>query len=398
MKDTPVDRAGIESIVFWLLDGARSVATPDHIVQELCERLVDSGVCLNRVAVFARTLHPSVFGRAFIWKPGEDTKIIPVGYDIVESDAYRQNPVMRVTKNGESIRRSLNASARAEFSILDELSAEGATDYLAIPLVFTDNSVHAISFASSREGGFNDDELWVTERIQLPLARVAEIYAFKRTAQVLLDAYLGHQSGTRVLKGKIRRGDGDRINAVIWFTDLRHSTDLADQLPQAEFLSLLNDYFEAMAGSVLEHDGEVLRFIGDAALAIFPVGEHPTQSVVTACRAAGRAALTALTRIDGLNTVRREQSQPLIEVGIGLHLGDVTYGNVGAENRLEFTVIGAAANEAARIESLCKPLNKTLLASAAVVKNLEGNWHSMGLQPLRGVGREIEVFSPVDST
>ena len=335
----------------------------------------------------------SVFGRAFIWKPGQPTKIVPVGFEIVESDSYQQNPLERVVTSGEPLRRSLTSATRAEFAILEELAREGATDYLVIPLIFTDGSVHAISFASAREGGFGDDDLWAMNRIQLPLARVAEIYAFKRTAQVLLDTYLGHQTGTRVLNGMIRRGDGERINAVIWFTDLRHSTDLADQLPQDEFLSLLNDYFETMAGSVLDHDGEVLRFIGDAALAIFPVGDDPQAGVASACCAAASAACDALKGIETLNTSRREQSQPLIEVGIGLHLGDVTYGNVGAENRLEFTVIGAAANEAARIEGLCKTLKKPLLASAEVVTHLEEEWQSMGSHPLRGVGREIDIFA-----
>ena len=392
MNDDPVNRVAVEEIVSWLLDGARSEGRPDEIVQELCRRIVESGVPLARAAVFVRTLHPSVYGRAFLWKPGEETKIIPVGYDILDSNAYTHNPVMKVVESSQPVRRSLSAADRAEFSILEELAQAGATDYLALPLVFTDNTVHVVSFASSRVGGFSEDDLWAMHRIQLPLARVAEIYAFRRTAQVLLDTYLGHQSGSRVLKGMIRRGDGDRINAVIWFTDLRHSTDVADQLPQPEFLSLLNDYFEAMAGSVLEHHGEVLRFIGDAALAIFPIGAE-ADGAATACRAAAAAANDALQRIQTLNTDREQHSQPLIEVGIGLHLGDVTYGNVGAENRLEFTVIGAAANAAARIEGLCKTLKRPVLASAEVVSHLEDVWESMGSHPLRGVGREIEIYA-----
>ena len=392
MSDPPLNRDVIENLATWLLDGARTVSTPHHIVDEMGDRLTRAGLPLVRLAVFVRTLHPSVFGRAFIWRPGEETQIAPVGYEIGRSSAYRQNPLVQVVTSGERLRRSITAQSREEFSVVEELAGEGATDYLALPLHFTDNSVHVISFASAREEGFSNDDLWAMERIQLPLARVAEIYAFRRTAQVLLETYLGHQSGAQVLKGMIRRGDGERINAVIWFTDLRHSTDLADQLPQTEFLALLNDYFEAMAESVLEHDGEVLRFIGDAALAIFPVGKDPDDATI-ACRAAAAAAHDALERIRALNTRRQEHSQPLIEVGIGLHLGDVTYGNVGAENRLEFTVIGAAANEAARIESLCKSLKKPVLASAAVVTHLEDHWESMGAHPLRGVGREIEVYA-----
>ena len=395
VSDAPVNQNHLDDLVTWLLDGARSVATPNAVVQEMCARLQDAEIALARAAVFVSTLHPSVFGRAFIWRPGQEVGIFPVGYDIVDSGSYRDNPVAMVIETGEPLRRSLATAAdRAEFSIFEDLGEDGATDYLAAPLVFSDHSVHVVSWASARAGGFSDDELEALERIRLPLARVAEIYAFKRTARVLLDTYLGHQTGERVLKGMIRRGDGERINAVIWFTDLRHSTDLADQLPHQEFLGLLNSYFEAMAGAVLDHGGEVLRFIGDAALAIFPVEAAPGEGVVSACRSAGNAALDALQRIEVLNAQRHEQSEPLLEVGIGLHLGDVTYGNVGAENRLEFTVIGAAANEAARIEGLCKTVHRPLLASTPVATHLEGEWDSMGRHALRGVGREIEVFSP----
>jgi adenylate cyclase len=204
-------------------------------------------------------------------------------------------------------------------------------------------------------------------------------------ARNILDAYLGPAAGEKVLSGQIRRGDGQDINAVIWFCDLRDSTPLADSMSRRDFLALLNEYFECVLGPVLEQGGQVLRFIGDAALAIFPVGARPAE----ACAKALAAAREALARMDKLN---RGRSRPL-RFGIGLHLGELTYGNIGTPSRIEFTVIGAAANEAARIESQCKVLNVDLLVSDRVARALPEAWRSLGSHTLRGVGDKMELFT-----
>ncbi len=202
-------------------------------------------------------------------------------------------------------------------------------------------------------------------------------------------AYLGRHAGEKVLAGHIRRGDGGDIHAVIWFCDLRDSTPLADSMSRQDFLRLLNDYFECVLGPVMERGGEVLRFIGDAALAIFPIG---TQPVGEACAQAVAAAKEAISRMQKLNQGRAVA----LRFGIGLHLGDVMYGNIGTPSRIEFTVIGAAANEAARIESLCKVLKVPLIASEKVVKHLSrGEWKSLGRHALRGVGNEMELFTAI---
>jgi adenylate cyclase len=205
-------------------------------------------------------------------------------------------------------------------------------------------------------------------------------------ARNILDAYLGPSAGEKVLAGRIKRGDGQDINAVIWFCDLRDSTPLADSMTRREFLALLNDYFECVLGPVLQHRGEVLRFIGDAALAIFPVGERPAEACAKAL-AAARAALA------GMEKLNKNRARPL-RFGIGLHLGEVTYGNIGTATRIEFTVIGAAANEAARIESLCKVMGVNVLVSERVVQALPlPSWRSLGSHTLRGVGDKMELFT-----
>jgi len=249
--------------------------------------------------------------------------------------------------------------------------------------------VHAASFATRRAGGFAEAVIAALRQVATALARIAEIYAHLRKTRNILDAYLGPQAGEKVLQGQIKRGDGQDLHAVIWFCDLRDSTPLADSMGRQDFLRLLNDYFECVLGPVMERGGEVLRFIGDAALAIFPIG---SQSVAEACSQAAGAAKEAISRMETRN---RGRDVPL-RFGVGLHLGDVMYGNIGTPSRIEFTVIGAAANEAARIESLCKVLKVPLIASEKVVKHLSrGEWKSLGRHALRGVGNEMELFTAI---
>jgi adenylate cyclase len=271
-----------------------------------------------------------------------------------------------------------------DFSVLADLRAEGMTDYFASPLPSMTGEKLLASYTTRSPGGFTDAELAALQRVLAPVARVAEVMAWRRKAQNILEAYLGRQAGEKVLAGHIRRGDGEDMHAVLWFCDLRDSTPLADSMKRHEFLHLLNEFFECVLGPVLERQGEVLRFIGDAALAIFPVGTDPAE----ACRRALEAAREAMRRMEELN-VRRERP---LRFGIALHLGDVLYGNIGTPTRLEFTVIGAAANEAARIESLCKVLDAPLLLSAPVARHL-GGCRSLGRHALRGVGEPIELFT-----
>jgi adenylate cyclase len=345
---------------------------------------------LHRVAVFVRTLHPNVAGRGFIWTERSNLVEItsaPIGIEI--TDQYLKSPIRVVYTQHIEIRRRIGEPGAAlDFPILEELAAEGVTDFLALPVRFINGDVHAASFATRRPGGFSDAEVEALRRIMPPFSRVAEIYSWRRVAHNILDAYLGEQTGEKVLAGHIRRGDGEDIHAVIWFCDLRDSTPLADSMSRADFLRLLNEFFECILGPVLEQKGEVLRFIGDAALAIFPVPNGDRQERAEASRRAVEAAGQAIERMAALNAKR---DRPL-RFGIGLHLGHVLYGNIGTPTRIEFTVIGAAANEAARIESLCKTLEVPLLLSEPVARHVPG-CTSLGLHRLRGVGEPIELFT-----
>lgn len=377
-------------ITEWLDHGAAPATMPQEVLKLLCHRLVAQGIPLHRVAVFVRTLHPNVAGRGFIWhEPQNIVEIVTAELGIQDTEQYQKSPVRVVFTQHIEVRSRIEGRAGPlEFPILEDLRKEGATDFFAAPMRFLTGEVHGASFVTRRAGGFSDEHIEALRRVMPSFSRVAEIYAWKRTARNILDAYLGEQTGEKVLAGKIRRGDGEDIRAVIWFCDLRDSTPLADSMTRAEFLGLLNEFFECILGPVLEQKGEVLRFIGDAALAIFPVMHDTVHERAEVSRRAVLAASTAIERMVAFNAKRERK----LGFGIGLHLGHVLYGNIGTPTRIEFTVIGAAANEAARIEGFCKTLQVPLVMSEPVARHVADRV-SLGSHRLRGVEDPIELFT-----
>ncbi|MGH8726035.1 MAG: adenylate/guanylate cyclase domain-containing protein, partial [Burkholderiales bacterium] len=339
-----------QPVVDWLIDGARPARDPKEVLRLVCLRMVECGIRLHRLALFVRPLHPNVEARAFYWRHDRaEVEEDEEQHGFMASDEHLSSPIRVVQAARREIRRRLHDPASpVDFPILEELRQAGITDYLITPLEFLDGEVHVLSLATRSAGGFSDAEIAAIGRIKPALTRLVEIFGLARKAANILDAYLGRHAGAKVLQGRIRRGDAERIHAVIWFCDLRNSTPLADSMAPEAFLALLNQHFECVLGPVLEREGQVLRFIGDAALAIFPVdgpaGDAATRAV--------DAARDALARMQALNERRRREGAAKLRFGIGLHLGDVLYGNMGTPTRIEFTVVGAAANEAARIEAL----------------------------------------------
>lgn len=396
----PVPDATANPLVAWLLDEGWRIPDAKEFVSRFVGTLLASGIPVCRMRITLRILHPQVIGNSYTWSraTGKVEEYSPP-HSVLQSDSYLMSPYPEIYEGAGAIRRRLDdPTAELEYPILEELRADGATDYVAMPIHFSDGKINVITFASDRPGGFSTAELSGLYGMLPALGRIVEVHAMRHTARSILDTYLGRQSGERVLHGLIKRGDGDDIHAIIWFCDLRDSTTLADRMPRREFLALLNDFFECMAGAVLEHGGEVLRFIGDAVLAIFPVearGPIPENCPHhdSACQAALTAARDAMGRIDGLNARRTEAGEAPLEFGIALHLGEVTYGNIGVPDRLEFSVIGAAANEAARIEGLCKTLGRPLLISADLASVVPEKWVSLGHHALRGVETTREIFT-----
>jgi adenylate cyclase len=377
----------VQAIVDWLIGGARPASEPKALLGLLCERLLECGIPLDRLALFVRPLHPNVAAQALYWRRGSaEIEVNEEEHGFIGSDEERASPIRVVQQTRREIRRRLGDPATAlDYPVLEELRASGITDYLIAPLEFLNGEVHVASFATRGAGGFSDADLEAFARILPAFTRLVEVFRHARKAANILDAYLGRHAGEKVLQGRIRRGDAERIHAVIWFCDLRDSTPLADSMGPEAFLRLLNEYFECVLGPVLERNGHVLRFIGDAALAIFPVDG----ALADAATRAVEAAREALARMENLN---RNRQTPL-RFGIGLHLGDVLYGNIGTRSRIEFTVIGAAANEAARIEALCKGLDAPLLVSEPVARHTRHAWRRLGSHPLRGVEQPVELLT-----
>jgi len=387
-------------LVEWLLSDGWSIASPRELVGQLGDRMVDTGIPVYRIRVNIRTLHPQFIGTSYAWERGaeEVTETTP-SHAILQEERYLRSPFAVIFQGAGGVRRRLEgADAVLDFPILEELRHEGATDYVAMPLVFSDERINAITLASDRPGGFSTAELETTYGMLPVLSRLLEVHALRRTTSTILDTYLGKQAGQWVLKGLIKRGDGESIHAVIWFCDLRGSTPLADRLPREAYLALLNDFFECMAGAVVDHDGEVLRFLGDAVIGIFPIDaktDHPElcPEHIGACARAVAAAQDAMQRMENLNRTRQDRGEPPLGYGIALHIGDVLYGNIGIPERLDFTVIGPAVNEAARLEALCKTMHKPVLISAELARLVPDRLISLGFHVLRGVREPLEIFT-----
>lgn len=385
----------ITPVIDWLMHKGRHLTAPEEIVGGLCARVRSAGLPIERVGFFFWTLHPQYWGIAMLWD-GERVTVMRGDRGLRESEVYTNSPAARIRAGERVIRRRLEHSdCPIDFPVIAEVKALGMTDYVIAEVVFSDGQRNSVSLATRRPGGFTDHDIAELERLLHPFALVMENYTHRELARTLLETYLGRNTGLRVLQGQIQRGDGEAIDAVIWFSDLRNSTPLAARLGERRFLELLNDYFEATAGAVLEHGGEVLRFIGDASLAVFPVTDGAQRRAT--CERAVDAARSARRRAVEANRRRAEAGLPTFAYGVGLHVGHVVYGNIGTPSRLEFSVIGAAANETARIEGLCKETGRDVVVSDGVMQALGTQWPSLGTFDLRGVGRAIEAYALPDA-
>ena len=368
----------ISDVVNWLMDGARSAQQGDQVLKKLCDDLLACGIPLWRVAVFVRTLHPDVFGRSFVWRPGADVVVSQAPHTITTRDDYLRSPVLAVYETGKPVRHLLTEPPGAdETPFLADLRAEGVTDYVAIPLAFTDGSLHCATWSTKHPGGFTDEHRDAVRRIIHPFARVAEIRALQRTASNLLDTYVGNNAGARVLAGQIRRGHADKIHAAIWLSDMRGFTTLSDRLPPEAIVDVLNRYFECQVPAVLEHGGEVLKFMGDGLLAIFPIASDDSD-VKEVCARVLKAARAARTNVAAFDASDGGKLGHTLRFGLALHVGEVLYGNIGAVGRLDFTCIGPAVNLAARLEKIVAKLGRTVIASERFAQQCQSEMEPLG--------------------
>lgn len=394
--------ASIDEISAWLVDQGLAGTEELKLLGEFCERCGAAGLSLCRALAFIDTLHPVYEGRAFRWHAGgEETPYIEYGRtdEGEAAESWRRTPFFHLLETGESeLRRRLGRGDPADFKMVEDVRDDGCTDYIAFVHRFPgagaigDMDCFYSAWATRKPAGFSDEDIAALRRLVPSLALAIKCGSLGRIAGTLVQVYLGRDPGQRVLSGRISRGVADRISAVLWFSDLRGFTTITDSAAPDEVIPLLNDYADAVISTIYEAGGDVLKLIGDGTLAIFQADDP-----AAACRCALHAEEMLRARERELNARRVADGRPVTNIYLGLHIGDVFYGNVGSDDRLDFTVIGPAVNEVARIASMCRSVDRRIVMSDAFAEATPEPERallvSVGRYALRGVGRAQELFT-----
>lgn len=399
-----MNRDDIDRIGAWITERGLAGTTETELLHGFCERCCDAGLPLSRGVALIDTLHPTYEGRAFRWRNDgvEERSVVEFGRTNEGGEAERNwvNSAFYRLLHGpdDELRRRLIPDAELEFPQLESFRSAGHTDYFALIHRFAaDGMIGEMdcvysSWTTRSPGGFDDEDLEALRRLVPSLALAIKCASLARIAGTLVEVYLGRDAGQRVLSGRILRGVADRISAALWYSDLRGFTTITDSGPPGEVIPLLNDYADAVISAVHEAGGDVLKLIGDGTLAIFTGADH-----AQSCRAALAAEAGLRRRLAQLNARRSAEEQPVTTVYLGLHIGDVFYGNIGSADRLDFTVVGPAVNEVSRIAAMCRSVDRHVVMSSAFVASTpepeRSRIVSVGRYALRGIGRAQELFT-----
>lgn len=373
----------VQPVIDWLIDEGRLLPHLNDLAANLAARIIDAGLPLWRVRISIRTLHPLITAKSAAWEREGGVVAMPNAAHGLESrPSYVGSPLQVMADTRQPFRKILTEPLGPnDHLVLHELKERGATDYFGAPMLFTEGAGGLVVFVTDAPSGFSDadiDKLFALIRVITP---VIEVFKLKYSSQAITDAYLGSRSAERVLSGQITRGHIESIRAAILFSDIRGWTAINTRLPPTETVAIANSYFDIIEGAVSEHGGEVLKMLGDGVLAIF-TGETDADSCSQAV-AAARAA----------HEVAKAHPNFTTQFGVGLHVGDVLYGNVGSAGRLDFTVLGAAVNLASRLEGLCSRFDRDILFSEDFAGNLEYPTHQIGAEPIKGLTAPQHIYS-----
>jgi len=388
----------IDQVTDWLMGEALGQPEIENLVEGTAARVDAAGIPIQRFHISFSLLHPLYDGMGLTWRRGQALEVRRFERtDGPENPAWTNSPLNHmIQRRLMSLRRRLTGpEAMLDFPLLEELRAEGATDYFAFAIPFSSEENDGLigSWVTNRKRGFLDADLRALQRVQRRLAVACRMVIRGQVAQNVVATYLGQGAGRRVLAGQFRRGDGETIPAVIWYSDLRGSTAMAERLDRAAYTEILNCYFECVGGAILKAGGEILDFIGDAILAIFPIdGEKARRG--DACARAYAAALEAQRNIESTNAARHGGGMPQLAYGLALHVGDVMFGNIGTRDRLSFSVIGPSVNKVARLEALTKEVGRPVVASGAYIESCPGDWELLGHFKVQGIAEPVELFAP----
>jgi len=379
----------------WLLREGRLVRRPDAFLEQLMKRVLEAGIPVWRTYIGLQLVHPQLQAMGYLWRRGARVETITRAFGIQFTPAYIGSPLQEVREGGTPVRYRLDGLTERHHEVLHEVRNGGGTDYLSLPMhVRRDGPMPVVAFATDRKGGFSETDIDDLTRLVDMMGAVTEMYIEESVAQTVAQTYLGRQVGERILRGMIRRGDGEEIRAVLWFSDLRDFTGLNERLPPDQVLELLNNYFQLVGDALAKQGGEILKFIGDGVMAYFPAEDALFMPMVTA--AALDAARQLIDDAEAANEARATGGAEPIRFGIGLHVGTVTFGNIGTEDRLDFTVIGSAVNRASRLQGLTKALGVRVCASAEFNADCPRPMKSLGKHRLRGVRDPAEIFTLPD--
>ena len=395
--------ADVDLIADWIVRRGLEGAQETDLLREFCDRCNAAGLPISRALTFIDTLHPVYEGTVFRWRNDnvEEKAATPYGRTTEgeAADSWRRSPFYHLLETGgEELRRRIGFGEPADFAIIQEMKELGHTDYVVFAHRFaTGTAIGEMdcvcsAWSTRNPEGFDDAGVAALRRLVPALSLAVKSAALAKVADNLVEVYLGRDAGRRVLEGRIQRGVADRIEAALWFSDLHDFTAITDTAPPGEIIPMLNDYAEAVITAIHEAGGDVLKLIGDGTLAIFRA-DDPAE----ACRHALKAEAKLRERVKALNERRRAEERPTTSVYLGLHIGEVFYGNIGSDERLDFTVVGPAVNETSRIASMCRSVDRPVLISSAFAATLPGHKRrelvSVGRFALRGVGRAQDLYT-----
>lgn len=397
----------ISAISDWVIEAGLGGLPETEIIDGLGRRLNDAGIALMRLQVAQRVLHPVFAGVGFRWFRGRAAEQADwVRDDGDPAEGLDDSPFGHLFRNNlaEWRCRIEGANAAGPYPIIDELREQGATDYIIYATGFKDTQFDGeiplaeqegmlSSWTVDSPGGYTDEQLQQLSRIVRVLGLAIKSARNHRMARSLLEVYLGRDAGRRVLSGDIELGSVQTISAVLWYCDMQGFTKIAERTSSSDLIDMLNAYFDTMVSAIHEAGGEVLKFMGDGLMAIFELGDEDTSDV---CRVALDTVEEVRRRIAAINEARTADGKVCTELYIAIHLGDVEYGNIGAKDRLDFTVVGPAVNKVSRIEAMCRPLDRDVVFSSAFTRAATGCQHrlvSLGRYALRGVRQPEELYT-----
>ncbi|MCG6166747.1 adenylate/guanylate cyclase domain-containing protein [Leptospira sp. FAT2] len=381
----------MKDILNWLSSPSSRELESKELIETLNQKIIEAGIPVWRFFTSIPTMHPEVMVRSLIWTRGEETQVVLIPHDGLQQQQYKDSPIFLIREGARDFIRCklVGPDADLSYPICVDLREKGGTDYCIFVSVFGTNIRSAISWTTDAPGGFTDEQIESLNSIRSVLSLRLDLESRKFAVNELLEVYLGPNASKRVLSGEFMRGTGETIYAAILCADLRDFSSLSENNSPKRIVEVLDHYFELTAQPIQEEKGEILKFIGDAILAVFPAEENDPHKACLAALSAARKIQNSVTQWN----LERPETQ--IHLGMALNVGDVVYGNVGAKDRLDFTVIGNAVNQAFRVESLCKDFEKSILTTEEFA-NKAGtqNFEFVGARKLKGITGERNIYSP----